>query len=172
MLHQRRHGPPLRRSGYAAQLMRDRHVGYLVVVDVDLADNSQRPIGVLTDHDIVVTVVARQVNPRAYRVADVMTERPVVVMETESLEKTLETMRNIGVRRLPVVGNHGQLVGVVSLDDVLDGLAAEAGNGAGSLRNGQRVESALRPRLSAIRTRSGQGLWQLVPHPSARGRQR
>jgi CBS domain-containing protein len=142
----------------AAQLMRDRHVGYLVVVDVDLADNSLRPIGVLTDRDIVVTVVARQVNPRAFRVGDVMTERPVLVTETDSLEKTLETMRNIGVRRLPVVGNHGQLVGVVSLDDVIDELAAEPGAGAGSIRNERRVEGALRPQVSAIRTRSSRGL--------------
>ena len=129
----------------AAQLMRDRHVGYLVVVDLDLAAGSQKPIGVLTDRDIVVSVVARQVNPRAFRVADVMTQQPVVVTETDSLEKTLETMRYIGVRRLPVVGNHGQLVGVVSLDSVIEALAAELGHVAGSIREEQRVESALRP---------------------------
>src|SRR5688572_5902003 len=129
----------------AAELMRDQHVGYLVVVDPDPSDGSQKPVGVLTDRDIVVTVVARQVNPRSLRVGDVMTRQPVVVADTDSVDKALESMRSIGVRRLPVVGSRGQLVGVISLDDIIDALAEELGHVAGSIRNEQRIEGALRP---------------------------
>jgi CBS domain-containing protein len=74
-----------------------------------------------------------------------MTQQPVVAAETESLEKALETMRRIGVRRLPVVGSRGQLVGVLSLDDIIDALALDLGDVAASIRKAQRVESALRP---------------------------
>jgi len=102
-------------------------------------------VGVLTDRDIVVTVVARETDPRSLRVGDVMTRQPVVAAEDDSITTALQEMRRIGVRRLPVVGRRGQLVGVLSLDDVLDGLAAELQNVAGSIRREQQVESALRP---------------------------
>jgi CBS domain-containing protein len=129
----------------AAELMREHHVGYLVVVQPDLQNDAQKPVGVLTDRDIVVTVIARQLDPRAFRVEDVMTRDPVVVGETDSLDKALESMNRIGVRRLPVVGSRGQLVGVIALDDAIRVLADELGNVAGSIRNEQRVEGALRP---------------------------
>jgi CBS domain-containing protein len=129
----------------AAELMREHHVGYLVVVEPDLANETQKPVGVLTDRDIVVTVVARQLDPRAFRVEDVMTREPVVVGESDSVAKALESMNRIGVRRLPVVGTRGQLVGIISLDDVIDALADQLGNVAGSIRNEQRIEEALRP---------------------------
>jgi CBS domain-containing protein len=129
----------------AAEVMRDRHIGYLVVVEPEVGEGSLKPVGVLTDRDIVVSVIARQTDPRTLRVGDVMTQQPVVAAETESLEKALETMRRIGVRRLPVVGSRGQLVGVLSLDDIIDALALDLGDVAASIRKAQRVESALRP---------------------------
>jgi CBS domain-containing protein len=100
---------------------------------------------VLTDRDIVVAVVAREIDPRTLRVGDVMTREPVVAREEDSSATALQEMRRIGVRRLPVVGEHGRLVGVLSLDDVIDELAAELQNVAGSIRNEQRIEGALRP---------------------------
>lgn len=129
----------------AAGLMRERHIGYLVVVEPEFADGSLKPVGVLTDRDIVVTVVARQTDPRTLRVGDVMTREPVVAADTDPIDKALASMRRMGVRRLPVVGSRGQLVGVLSLDDVIDALAAEMANVAGSIRNEQRMEGALRP---------------------------
>jgi CBS domain-containing protein len=129
---------------HAARLMREHHVGYLVVVEPDLADGSRRPIGVLTDRDIVIGVVARETDPRSLRVGDIMTQQPVVVGETESTEKALREMRRIGVRRLPVVGALGQLVGVLSLDDMLDVVSGELQNLAGSIRNERQIEGALR----------------------------
>jgi CBS domain-containing protein len=129
----------------AARLMREKHIGYLVVTEPDLRDGAERPVGVLTDRDIVVSVVAREVDPRSLRVADVMTPEPLLVSDHESTAWALLQMRRIGVRRLPVVGTYGQLVGVLSLDDVLDVLADELQDVAGSIRNGRRLEGVLRP---------------------------
>jgi CBS domain-containing protein len=128
----------------AARLMRERHVGYLVVVEPDFAGSTVRPVGVLTDRDIVIGIVAREVNPRTVLVRDIMTRNPVVVNAADPLPAALQEMRRIGVRRMPVVGKIGELLGVLSIDDVLDTLSAELGNVAGAIRNEQRVEKKLR----------------------------
>ena len=128
----------------AARLMRERHVGYLVVVEPDFAGSTVRPVGVLTDRDIVIGIVAREVNPRTVLVRDIMTRNPVVLNAADPLPTALQEMRRIGVRRMPVVGKVGELLGVLSIDDVLDTLSAELGNVAGAIRNEQRVEKKLR----------------------------
>ncbi len=129
----------------AARLMRDKHVGYLVVVEPALKEGAFKPVGVLTDRDIVVTVVARDTDPRSLRVEDVMTRQPTTTREDDSVATALRQMRRIGIRRIPVVGGLGQLVGVLSLDDVLDALADQLQNVAGSIQSEQLVESVLRP---------------------------
>jgi len=129
----------------AVQLMRERHVGYLVVVEPDAAEALQRPVGVLTDRDILITVTAREADAHALRVDDVMTRQPLTVSETESIDKALRDMRRIGVRRVPVTGPRGELSGILSLDDVLDVLASELQNVAGSIHHGREIEGTLRP---------------------------
>jgi CBS domain-containing protein len=129
----------------AAQLMREKHVGYLVVVDPEAGDPPLRPVGVVTDRDIVVSVVARETDPRSLRVGDVMTQPPVTVDVAAPVERALREMRRIGVRRLPVVGKRGELIGVLSLDNVLEVLAGELRNLAGSIRNERVIEGSLRP---------------------------
>ena len=129
----------------AARLMREHHVGYLVVVEPDFAGSTVRPIGVLTDRDIVVSIVARERDPRSLVVGDVMTENPVVVDQFDSIATAVQEMRRIGVRRMPVVGSVGELIGVLSLDDVLDALAGQLQNLAGAVRKEQQFESVLRP---------------------------
>ncbi len=137
-----RRSPPYCRS--FRRVDSEHHAGYLVVVEPNLADGTNKPVGVLTDRDIVVGVVAKQVDPRTLRVGDLMSRQPVVADESSSIESALNDMRRIGVRRLPVVGRAGQLVGVLSLDDVLDTLATEITAVSGSIRNELRVETALR----------------------------
>lgn len=129
----------------AAQLMRERHIGYLIVVEPHVADGSMTPVGVLTDRDIVISVVAREVDGRSLRVGDVMTREPVTVVDSDPLTKALEVMRRIGVRRVPVVGMRGELVGVLSIDDILDTVAGDLQHVAASIRNEQLIESAVRP---------------------------
>ena len=128
----------------AARLMRERHIGYLVVVEPQVS-GGVRPVGVLTDRDIVVGVIAKGADPRELRVADVMTRSPVTVEESCSVAVALREMRRIGVRRIPVIGALGQLRGVLSLDEVLDALAEELLGVVGSIRSELRMESALRP---------------------------
>ncbi|HEU4590972.1 MAG TPA: CBS domain-containing protein [Steroidobacteraceae bacterium] len=129
----------------AAQLMRGKHVGFLIVVEPAVAEGAWHPVGVLTDRDVVITVVAREANPRSLRVEDVMTRKPAQIQADESLDAALREMRRVGVRRLPVVGERGALYGVISLDDVLARLSDQLQHVAGSIRSEQRVERALRP---------------------------
>ena len=127
----------------AGQLMREQHVGYLVVTEAARTGTAV-PVGVITDRDIVISVVAREVNPRNVTVGDAMTRNPLVLEEHCSLNTALMKMRQIGVRRAPVVDASGGLMGVLSVDDVLDELAAQLVNIAGSIRNEQRFERSLR----------------------------
>lgn len=129
----------------AAQLMRQEHIGYLIVIEPNVGTNTAVPVGVVTDRDIVVAVVARETDPRTLKVGDVMTRQPVLVEEDSSVPAALYHMREIGVRRLPVVGRGGVLSGVLSLDDVLEALAEELTDVASSIRRELKVESALRP---------------------------
>ncbi len=109
----------------AARLMRENHVGCLVVVDEDAG--LRTVVGLLTDRDIVTAVVASDLDPGTLLVEDVMTTDPVTAREEDSLIDLMYTMRRKGVRRIPVVGGKGELIGVVTLDDVLDILAQELG---------------------------------------------
>lgn len=122
----------------AAHAMREKHVGYLVVAE------HVRVVGVLTDRDIVVAVLAQEVDARALKVGDVMTREPLLIEEEQSIEAVLCHMREAGVRRVPVVDRSGALSGVLSIDDVLERIAENLLNIAGSIRNEQRMERAVR----------------------------
>jgi CBS domain-containing protein len=104
----------------AAEVMRKRHVGSLVVIE---QRNGERiPVGVITDRDIVLAVVAPGIDPGTSTVADVMTRPAATCTEDEDLFDAIETMRTRGVRRLPVLGAKGGLAGMVSADDIYDAL--------------------------------------------------
>ncbi|MHB1216075.1 MAG: CBS domain-containing protein [Thiobacillus sp.] len=107
----------------AAELMRVHHVGDLVVIDAD--NGHRRPVGIVTDRDVIVEVVAAGVNPEALTVADIMTPELATVRESEGVFEALRHMRDKGVRRMPVVDREGGLVGILTLDDLLSLLAEE-----------------------------------------------
>jgi len=129
----------------ASLMMRNRHVGALVVVET--AGGVERPLGVVTDRDIVVAVVAPGAQPDAIRVGDVMPPRVVTVGEDEGLFEAFRKMAEHGVRRLPVVAANGRLAGIVTADDLLGVVAAELGGFAAALRRGGERERAARPGL-------------------------
>jgi CBS domain-containing protein len=74
-----------------------------------------------------------------------MTSKPVTVRESDTVDTALREMRRIGVRRLPVVGQRGELTGILSLDDVLDALGAQLQSVAGSIHKERAIEGTLRP---------------------------
>jgi CBS domain-containing protein len=107
----------------AAQLMREHHVGILVVTE---ERNAKRfPIGVVTDRDITIEIVALNVPLDRLAIGDIMSQKPISVAESEDVFRTLELMRRKSVRRLPVVDRQGALVGIVAMDDLLEILAEE-----------------------------------------------
>jgi len=108
----------------AAKLMRHGHIGSLVVVE-QTNGGRRIPVGIVTDRDIVVEVIATGLDPAVITVGDIMEPELVVGRESDSVLETLEIMRFKGVRRLPTVDPEGQLVGIVTVDDLLEILAEE-----------------------------------------------
>ena len=102
----------------AARLMRERHVGCLVAVE-EVSARQSVVVGVLTDRDIAIGVVAADRDPHGMRVGDLMTKDVVKVREEDSLLDVLAAMRRKGVRRVPVTGPQDVLVGILALDDIL-----------------------------------------------------
>ena len=107
-----------------AMLMRQNHVGCIVVVE-QLNGGKRLPVGMVTDRDIVVEVIAPGLDVETITAGDIMSTELVTVAESEGLLETMEIMRYKGVRRIPVVDNNGQLVGIASIDDLLEVLAEE-----------------------------------------------
>ena len=104
--------------------MREHHVGSLVIVVDRLSERV--PVGIITDRDIVVAVVAKELDPRALTVSDVINSGGVlVVREQDGLPDALRLMREKGVRRVPVVTKSGALAGIVTIDDLLELVADE-----------------------------------------------
>ena len=106
----------------AADRMKDENVGTLLVID-----NDKRPIGIVTDRDVVLRVVAPGLDSRATTVRQIMTSHPRCVQDGTPIEDAVNTMRTLGVRRLPVVDQNERLVGILSVDDVLELVTEELG---------------------------------------------
>ncbi|MEJ0085580.1 MAG: CBS domain-containing protein [Pseudomonadota bacterium] len=128
----------------AARMMRERNVGCLVVVEAG-ASGGEKPIGMLTDRDIVTNVIARDTDPRSLMVDDVMTRLPVVVWASASLEDALQRMRSGGVRRVPVIDDRGRLAGILALDDIFEYMAQHVPVAATPMRREARLEKAMHP---------------------------
>jgi CBS domain-containing protein len=108
-----------------ALLMRKNHVGDLVVVDQ--LDGERIPVGIVTDRDIVVSVIALGLDPSSLLAGDIMSDDLMTVGESDDVYATIEQMRFRGIRRVPVVNVAGGLTGIVSADDLLEFLAEEMG---------------------------------------------
>jgi CBS domain-containing protein len=127
----------------AAQLMRRDHVGALVVVDDQ--KGLTKVDGVITDRDIVTSIIAQGLDPGPLYVEDVMSTPVVTVQEDGSLIDLMRAMRRNGVRRIPVTDKDHTLIGIVTLEDVLKILAEELNLLASSIDNGMKREFKRRP---------------------------
>lgn len=106
-----------------AGLMREHHVGDLVVVEE--RGGVRIPVGIVTDRDIVIEVIAKDVAMDSVTTGDVMSFELVTARESDSLWDTMQRMRIKAIRRMPVVDEGGALVGILALDDLLELLAGE-----------------------------------------------
>ncbi len=119
--------------------MRLDHVGSLVVVD-----KNQTPLGMITDRDIAIEVVARKLNPEKLTVKDIMTTPVVTATPTESMVVALARMREFGVRRLPIVDEQGKLVGVISNSNLVEELSGLLDSLVRNIHSSKTREVALR----------------------------
>jgi CBS domain-containing protein len=126
----------------AARLMLEHHVGSLIVVEE--RGSGKIPVGILTDRDIVVAVVARDLDARTIPVSEVMSTDVVSVRDEDHVKDALKLMRRRGVRRAPVVTRSGMLVGIVTLDDLLRTLVGQLNDLAGAISTELSVESLAR----------------------------
>ncbi len=122
----------------AAQLMRDFSVRCLVVTE------KRNPIGILPDRDIAIRAVAEGKGPDTTTIQEIMTGRLVTVRESASVGDGIRIMRGKGIRRLPVTDSRGKLVGIVTLDDLIDLLAEEMTSLASLIRYEQEKENQKR----------------------------
>jgi CBS domain-containing protein len=102
----------------AAGLMREYHVGNVVVVEEKNADRF--PVGILTDRDIVLELIALDVDINAVTVGDAMSFDLITAREDDDVVETIKRMRHKGVRRIPVVNDRGGLEGILAVDDLID----------------------------------------------------
>ena len=137
----------------AAQLMREHHVGALIVVDAGAAKGG--PVGIVTDRDLVIEIMATGLDPAVITVEDISTPRVATARESDGIFEGIETMRREGVRRLPVVDGEGRLIGIVTMDDILDLLAQEMSHLSDLIRRSEKRELRLRPSKKMIAKEHG-----------------
>ena len=125
-----------------ARRMRANHVGDVVVVDS--ADGGCAPIGIVTDRDLAIQVLAAEVDPRTVCAGDLLAGELVTGTDSDLVYDAIWTMRRKGVRRLPVVDARGQLIGVLTADDVAEFLAEELTEVARIVPRQMQREEALR----------------------------
>ena len=108
----------------AARLMRQHHVGNLVVVE-DSANGRRYPVGIVTDRDIAVSVIAPALDAALFTLGDLLSQELVTAQENQGIFESIQNMRMHGVGRMPIVDRQGALVGIVSVDDLIRLLGEE-----------------------------------------------
>lgn len=120
--------PPEASCTAAARLMRDANIGSVVVAD------GSKPLGLVTDRDLAVRVIAEGRDPQTVRLQEVMSGEPIFLSERRSIASVIEVMRDLAIRRVMVVDDAGDLVGVITLDDLLMRTAEDLGGLAEAIR--------------------------------------
>ncbi len=118
----------------AVHLMRRHHVGDVIVTRS--TPDGRRPVGILTDRDIVIELLGENVDPSAVGIKDVMSAELLTATESDSIHDSIKRMRTAGVRRLPVVDADGKLVGIFTLDDAIDLICEQLGDIVGTMKSG------------------------------------
>lgn len=127
----------------AAKLMRQFHVGAVIVVDKQ--NNRQVPVGIVTDRDLVVEILATELDETVITVGDIMAPEIFSVQENTATHEAIDFMRRKTIRRLPIVDETGELVGILTLDDALQLLSEQLLDLAKLVRYEQKKEVRHRP---------------------------
>jgi len=122
----------------AAMQMRHQHVGDLVIVE------RGKPVGVVTDRDIVIGVIAMELEPSVFTLGDMVLKEPVTCREDTDVTDCLHQMRTHAIRRMPVVDKSGMLVGIITVDDLLLLMADELSDVAKLIDREQVMEMKTR----------------------------
>ncbi len=125
----------------AALLMRQFHVGDLIVTNH--IGGKTIPIGILTDRDIVIKVIAKQIEPNSILVGDIMSSELSIANENDSVFEVLDMMVDTGVRRMPIINQTEGLVGIISIEDLIEQMAQQLSSISSVLYKGQQMESLL-----------------------------
>jgi CBS domain-containing protein len=123
----------------AAKLMRQHHVGDVVVVDE--RGSVRVPVGIVTDRDLVIEIMATELDQKVMTVGDIMIEELVTIKESLGVFEAIQYMRAEAIRRLPVVDEQGALAGILTLDDLLQLLSEELAAIARLITSQQQKES-------------------------------
>ncbi|MBX3629172.1 MAG: CBS domain-containing protein [Nitrosomonas sp.] len=107
----------------AARLMRKHHVGDVVVIEEQ--NSIRKPVGIVTDRDLIVEIMATGLDPAVITVGDIMASEFVTVKGSAGIFETIQYMRRKAVRRSPVIDDSGELVGIITMDDLLQLLSME-----------------------------------------------
>ena len=126
----------------AAKLMREYQVGSIVVVEEQ--NGVRYPVGLVTDRDLVIEVIAKEVDINSVTLGDVMYRDIILGKENDDVNETIKIMRQKGIRRLPVVDDNGALVGIVTLDDLIDLIAEQLKDIAALIGKQQNIEKRYR----------------------------
>lgn len=128
-----------------AQLMREHHVGSVVIAEND--NDLNIPVGIITDRDIVIEVLAAGIDLNSLTAGDVMVTELHTAREIDSLWETIRHMRSHGIRRVPVINDEEVLVGIISTDDILEILSSELNELIKIFSKEQHREQSLRKLL-------------------------
>lgn len=126
----------------AAKLMRQHHVGDVLVVED--RNGIRVPVGIVTDRDLIMEIMAPELDGSVITVGDIMAQELVTVKGSTGIFEAIQYMRQKAVRRLPIVNESGGLIGILTLDDLLELLSEELLEIAKLVRNEQQKETRSR----------------------------
>ena len=142
-----KHCVPSDSAQQAAAIMRDEHAGIVPVVD---GEEHRTLVGVVTDRDLCMNVVAEGLDPRAVAVEQCMTMKVVTCAPNDSVDRVTELMRENQIRRVPVVGAQHELQGIVALADVVERASPKATQTLETLKKvSAPTEQASKPRVQS-----------------------
>lgn len=114
-----------------ARLMRQHQVSAIVVVE---ADARARPIGIVTDRDLVRELMAEDLDPALFTAGDVMAANPVFASPTMDAVEAVQLMKSLQLQQLLIADSTNRLLGVVAMEDVLQRLTQELLGAGGPAR--------------------------------------